>query len=148
MNDVRPRFHLAFPVDDLDAARQFYVGVLECGVGRESSHWIDFDFFGHQVVAHLCVEEGEMKNSEVDGDEVPVRHFGVILEWGDWHVLKDRLETAKMNFVIEPRIRFAGEVGEQATMFVKDPSGNALEFKSFRDESQVFANDLPIHSQE
>ena len=146
MSDFRPRFHLAFPVDDLDAARQFYVGVLECGVGRESSHWIDFDFYGHQIVAHLCVEEGETKNSEVDGDEVPVRHFGVILEWRDWHALEDRLETAGVEFIINPRIRFAGEVGEQATMFVRDPSGNALEFKSFRDETQVFANDLPVRS--
>ena len=139
-------FHYAFKVRDLDETRYFYSNVIGCTEGRSSATWIDFDFFGHQIVAHLCVEESETKTSEVDGDEVPVRHFGVILEWGDWHALRDRLETARMDFLIEPGIRFAGEVGEQATMFVKDPSGNALEFKSFRDETQVFANDLPIHS--
>jgi len=146
VSDARPRFHLAFPVDDLDVAKQFYVGVLECSVGRESSHWVDFDFYGHQIVAHLCVEESRTKNSEVDGDEVPVRHFGVILDWCDWHELRDRLESAAVPFIIAPKIRFVGEAGEQATMFFKDPSGNALEFKAFRDDGQVFANDPPAGS--
>ena len=146
MSNVRPRFHLAFPVNDLDAAKQFYAGVLGCSKGRESSHWVDFNFYGHQIVAHLCVEESTTKNSEVDGDEVPVRHFGVTLEWGDWQVLRDRLENARAHFIIAPKIRFVGEAGEQATMFIRDPSGNALEFKSFRDDAQVFANESAARS--
>ncbi|MGI9264821.1 MAG: VOC family protein [Gammaproteobacteria bacterium] len=137
----RPRFHLAFPVNDLDKSRRFYVDVLGCGVGRESSHWVDFNFFGHQVVAHLCAEDEVVRKSDVDGDAVPVRHFGVILEWAEWHRLRERLEAASLDFVIPPRIRFAGQAGEQATMFISDPSGNALEFKSFKDETQVFARD-------
>jgi len=135
-----PRFHLAFPVADLPAARQFYADVLGCRVGRESTGWIDFDFFGHQITAHLSPEETRLVAANpVDGDQVPVRHFGVILEWEAWHKLAERFERSQVPFVIAPHIRFKGEVGEQATMFVRDPSGNALEFKSFKDMSRVFA---------
>jgi len=135
-----PRFHLAFPVADLPAARQFYTEVLGCRVGRESTSWIDFDFFGHQITAHLSPEETKLVAANpVDGDQVPVRHFGVILEWEAWHQLAEQLKRFQVPFVIAPHIRFKGEVGEQATMFVRDPSGNALEFKSFKDMSRVFA---------
>lgn len=135
-----PPFHLAFPVHDLAAARAFYGGLLGCPEGRSSDHWVDFDFHGHQVVAHLAPEEtGRARANQVDGKEVPVRHFGVILEWEAWHALAERLRAAGVRFVIEPGIRFAGQVGEQATMFLLDPSGNALEFKTFRDMSRVFA---------
>jgi len=146
LKTTRSRFHLAFPVDNLDAARRFYIDVLGCGLGRESSHWVDFDFFDHQIVAHLCVEEDITRSSKVDGDAVPVRHFGVILEWTEWQKLRERLEAADVKFIIAPRIRFAGQAGEQATMFISDPSGNALEFKSFRDETQVFSSDTPAKS--
>lgn len=141
MMEHRPRFHLAFPVDDLQAARRFYTEVLGCGLGREADHWVDFDFFGHQVVAHLSGEDATAATSEVDGDEVSVRHFGAILEWDQWHRLAQRLEEAGVSFVIRPRIRFKGQAGEQATMFLLDPAGNALEFKSFRDDRMVFARD-------
>jgi extradiol dioxygenase family protein len=135
-----PRFHLAFPVTDLHLTRQFYVEVLGCRVGRESTSWIDFNFFDHQITAHLSPEETRsVAANPVDGDQVPVRHFGVILEWEAWHELAEQLERAKVPFVISPHIRFQGEVGEQATMFVRDPSGNALEFKSFKDMGRVFA---------
>jgi extradiol dioxygenase family protein len=133
-------FHLAFPVNDLAAAREFYGGLLGCAEGRSSEQWIDFDFHGHQVVAHLAPEElGKSATNPVDGHAVPVRHFGVVLEWQAWHDLADRLRAAGVNFLIEPGIRFVGQVGEQATMFFLDPSGNAIEFKSFRDPSQMFA---------
>lgn len=136
-----PPFHLAFPVADLDQTRQFYVDLLGCSVGRESDRWIDFNFYGHQITAHLQPEETTaVRASEVDGKAVPVRHFGAILEWDSWHSLAEQLKDAGIDFVIEPHVRFPGEVGEQATMFLKDPSGNALEFKSFRDMSQVFAH--------
>lgn len=138
---MRPRFHLAFPVHDLEAARGFYAGLLGCDVGRESSRWIDFDFHGHQITAHLADAGGEPAASEVDGDRVPVRHFGVILEREPWEALARRLEQAGTAFLIEPRVRFRGRPGEQRTMFVKDPSGNALEFKSFADEAAIFAHD-------
>ncbi len=135
-----PPFHLAFPVHDLAAARAFYGGLLGCAEGRSSEHWVDFDFHGHQVVAHLTPEEtGLARANQVDGKAVPVRHFGVILEWEAWHALAERLRAAGVRFTIEPGIRFAGEVGEQATMFLLDPSGNALEFKTFRDMSRIFA---------
>lgn len=138
-SSLRP-FHLAFPVHDLEVARQFYVGLLGCGEGRSSDAWIDFDFYGHQVVAHLAPEEcGATKTSAVDGHGVPVRHFGVVLTMEDWETLAKRLQTAGTKFVIEPYIRFKGEVGEQATMFFKDPSGNSLEFKAFKDLSSLFA---------
>lgn len=133
-------FHLAFPVHDLAATREFYATVLGCGIGRESDRWIDFDFYGHQVVAQLvdAPQAGEPTNP-VDGRQVPVRHFGAILDWDDWEALAARLTDRGTDFVIEPYIRFKGEVGEQATMFLTDPSGNALEFKSFKDPSQIFA---------
>lgn len=135
-----PPFHLAFPVDDLEAARRFYVGLLGCGEGRSSAQWIDFDFYGHQIVAHLAPEElGRTASNQVDGHAVPVRHFGVVLEWQAWHALAERLRAEGVAFIIEPGIRFVGQVGEQATMFFLDPAGNALEFKSFRDPAQMFA---------
>jgi len=138
MNAIAP-FHLAFPVDDLSAARAFYGGVLGCPEGRSSSEWIDFNLFGHQIVAHLSPRGAADHHNPVDGHEVPVPHFGVVLAWDDFHTLAQRLRERGMQFVIEPYIRFAGQVGEQATMFFRDPAGNALEFKSFRDLSQLFA---------
>jgi extradiol dioxygenase family protein len=132
-------FHLAFPVHDLAATRQFYVEVLGCGVGRSSDRWIDFDLHGHQVVAHLSTEPPGKAANPVDGHGVPVPHFGVVLEWEAWHAFAERLRRHGVTFVIEPYIRFAGKPGEQATMFLLDPSGNALEFKSFKDPSQLFA---------
>lgn len=135
-----PPFHLAFPVADLGATEKFYAGLLGCPIGRRAEKWIDFDFFGHQISAHLRPEEtGLAKRNEVDGDQVPVRHFGAILAWNDWQELAARLTKAGTDFIIEPHIRFQGQVGEQATMFFLDPAGNALEFKSFKDMSQVFA---------
>lgn len=132
-------FHLAAPIRDKEEARDFYTNVLGCTVGRESDHWIDFDFFGHQVSFHVCQEAENLATNEVDGKSVPVRHFGAILPWADWQGLRDRLVEAGTDFVIEPYIRFKGETGEQATMFFYDPSGNALEFKSFKDPSQLYA---------
>lgn len=133
-------FHLAFPVKNLDEARRFYTEVLGCTTGRSSDQWVDFNFFGHQVVAHLKPEEiGFQETNEVDGDQVPVRHFGVILEWNEWEQLAGRLKETGIQFIIEPHVRFKGEVGEQATMFFLDPSGNALEFKAFKDNNQIFA---------
>ncbi len=133
-------FHLAFPVADLEAARRFYGGLLGCPEGRSSSEWIDFDFYGHQVVAHLSpAEVGHRATSGVDGHQVPVRHFGVVLTMPQWQALADRLQQEGMKFVIEPHIRFKGEAGEQATMFFLDPSGNALEFKAFADMQSLFA---------
>ncbi len=140
MSTTRPRFHLAFPVHDLEQARGFYAGLLGCGTGRESEHWIDFDFYGHQIVAHLDSDSATaVARSTVDGDAVPVRHFGVILDLDTWHTLADRLRGAEVRFLIEPRVRFRGQPGEQATMFFLDPSGNALEIKAFADDAQVFA---------
>lgn len=136
----RPRFHLAFPVNDLAQARAFYTGILGCAEGRSSTDWVDFDFFGHQIVAHLSPNEvGHKAHNLVDGDEVPVRHFGAILSMSDWRALAERLKQQKARFIIAPDIRFEGEPGEQATFFVADPSGNALEFKAFDDESRIFA---------
>lgn len=137
---AQPSFHLAFPVDDLAKARAFYGGLLGCPEGRSSPEWIDFNFYGHQIVAHLAPGEvGHRSTSAVDGDNVPVRHFGAILAMEEWQSLADKLIKAGTKFVIEPHIRFKGQVGEQATMFFLDPCGNALEFKSFQDMSQVFA---------
>jgi hypothetical protein len=133
-------FHLAFPVDSLANARAFYGGLLGCAEGRSSDEWVDFNFFGHQLVAHVSpAEVGHRSTSPVDGEDVPVRHFGVILSMSDWQALADKLRAADTRFVIEPQIRFKGQVGEQATMFFMDPCGNALEFKAFDDESQIFA---------
>jgi extradiol dioxygenase family protein len=136
----RPRFHLAFPVRDLSEARGFYGTLLGCEEGRSSDEWIDFDFFGHQIVAHLSPNEvGHKAHNFVDGDAVPVRHFGVILQMREWRSLAEKLKREKVSFTIAPEIRFAGLPGEQATFFILDPSGNALEFKAFDDESRIFA---------
>jgi uncharacterized protein len=132
-------FHLAIPVHDLAAARSFYGSLFGCPEGRSSHEWVDFDFFGHQLVAHLDPTRRPLHRNEVDGEDVPVPHFGVVLPWDAWHVLVDRLRTAGARFEIEPGVRFAGQVGEQATMFLFDTSGNALEFKAFRDPSRLFA---------
>ena len=135
-----PRFHLAFPVRDLTEARDFYGKLLGCPEGRSSADWIDFDFYGHQIVAHLAPDEvGHKTTSAVDGEQVPVRHFGAILKPADWTALAERLKAAGTAFVIEPHTRFPGEAGEQSTMFFLDPSGNALEFKAFADDAMVFA---------
>ena len=133
-------FHLALPVHDLDAAREFYGGVLECEEGRSSTRWIDFNLYGHQIVMHLAENGAGVKTTNhVDADHVPVPHFGIVLPMEAWTALADKLKSKGVQFVIEPKIRFAGEAGEQATMFFLDPSGNALEFKGFNDLSQVFA---------
>jgi extradiol dioxygenase family protein len=135
---MRP-FHLAFPVDDLDAAEKFYRDVIGCSTGRRSDKWIDFDLWGHQVVAHLVDDASVVQRNEVDGDQVPAFHFGVVLGMDDWKALVARLEEHDAEFIVEPRVRFEGEPGEQATFFVKDPAGNALEFKAFKDLGQLFA---------
>lgn len=135
-------FHLAIPVHDLSAARAFYGELFGCPEGRSDREWVDFDFFGHQLVAHLDPARQALTaahHNQVDGKDVPVPHFGIVLEWGAWHGLARRLGDAGVRFVIEPGIRFAGQVGEQATFFLYDPSGNALEFKAFRDPSRLFA---------
>lgn len=137
---VSQPFHLAFPVHDLQAARAFYGGLLGCPEGRSSEAWIDFDLYGHQIVAHLAPDEcGHRSTSAVDGDDVPVRHFGVVLGMAQWEAMAETLRAAGTRFVIEPHVRFKGQVGEQATMFFLDPSGNALEFKAFADPSRLFA---------
>jgi len=138
MPSIAP-FHLAFPVHDLRAARGFYGGLLGCPEGRSSHEWIDFDLFGHQIVAHLSPQQGADHHNPVDGHDVPVPHFGVVLDWNDFQALAARLKAGGLHFVIEPCVRFAGQVGEQATMFFRDPSGNALEFKAFKDRNQLFA---------
>jgi len=138
-----PPFHLAIPVYDLAAARAFYGDLLGCAEGRSSDRWVDFDLYGHQLVAHLVENPGlpdpDAGENPVDGHDVPVPHFGAVLAWDAWHALAERLRAAGTRFVIEPYVRFAGETGEQATMFLRDPSGNALEFKSFKDPAQLFA---------
>ncbi len=134
------RFHLAFPVRDLAEARAFYGELLGCPEGRSSDEWVDFDFFGHQIVAHLSADEAATQaHNSVDGEEVPVRHFGVILSLDAWHELADKLKRANVRFIIAPQVRFQGQAGEQATFFFTDPSGNALEFKAFADEKMIFA---------
>jgi extradiol dioxygenase family protein len=133
-------FHLAFPVKNLDEARAFYGGVLECEEGRSSSLWIDFNLFGHQIVTHLAPDEaGVRATNDVDADHVPIPHFGIVLPMDEWRAFAEKLKSKNVEFIIEPKIRFAGETGEQATMFFLDPSGNALEFKGFNDFSQIFA---------
>ena len=133
-------FHLAFPVKDLKSSREFYAEILGCEEGRSSDEWIDFNLFGHQIVAHLAPEAAGVRHrNEVDADHVPVPHFGVVLPMDEFKTLAEKLKSKNVEFVIEPKIRFAGEVGEQATMFFLDPSGNALEFKAFADFSLVFA---------
>jgi len=133
-------FHLAFPVKNIESTKFFYKEVLGCEIGREDKKWVDFNFFGHQLSAHLKPDElKKTKENPVDGKSVPVRHFGVILPWEKWESLSKKLIKINTEFIIEPYVRFEGEVGEQATMFFLDPSGNALEFKSFKDSSQIFA---------
>lgn len=137
---AQPLFHLAFPVDDLTAARAFYGELLGCPEGRSSERWIDFDLRGHQIVAHLAADAVQARASNaVDGEDVPVPHFGLMLDMDDWRQLADRLQAAGTDFVIAPTVRFAGEPGEQATMFLLDPAGNALEFKAMADPAKLFA---------
>ena len=134
----RSPFHLAFPVTDLESTRHFYRDVLGCRVGRQSERWIDFDFRGHQISAHLVDQYPAVATNEVDGRQVPVAHFGLVLEWERWQQLAQSLHEQNVEFLIEPHVRFRGEVGEQATLFIADPSGNGLEFKAFRDPDEVF----------
>ena len=135
-----PPFHIAFPVDDLAAARDFYGRLLGCPEGRSADHWVDFDLHGHQIVAHLAPEAVPARaTNPVDGDEVPVPHFGLVLPMRDWQALAERLAGAGVQFVIPPTVRFAGQPGEQATMFLLDPAGNALEFKAMADPAKLFA---------
>ena len=137
--ELRP-FHLAFPVDDLPGARSFYGGTLGCTEGRSSESWIDFNFFGHQIVTHIAERnDAQLATNPVDEEDVPIPHFGVVLTMAQWQKLADRLKANNIEFVIEPTIRFKGQVGEQATMFFRDPSGNALEFKAFARDDQLFA---------
>lgn len=138
-NHLAP-FHLAFPVDDLDAARRFYGDLMGCEEGRSSDEWIDFNFHGHQIVAHLSpARNSDAVTNHVDGHGVPVPHFGLVLPMDDWQILAEKLCAAGTEFVIEPTVRFLGKPGEQATMFLRDPAGNALEFKAFADPAQLFA---------
>ena len=135
-------FHLALPVNDLSAARGFYADLLGCRIGRTAERWIDFNFFGHQLSVHLVEDQqADAATNAVDGEKVPARHFGVVLNLANWTQLKQRLEGAGVQFLIEPQTRFEGEAGEQATMFLCDPSGNALEFKAFRDLGRLFQSD-------
>lgn len=138
-------FHLAIPVSDIDQARKFYGELLDCREGRSDTHWVDFDFFGHQLVVHRVAPGNasqspptELNTNPVDGHDVPIPHFGVVLQWEDWHALATKLKASDISFVIEPYIRFQGKVGEQATLFFLDPFGNALEFKSFRNPDDLF----------
>ena len=137
---MRP-FHLAFPVDNLEVTREFYTKILGCNEGRSSDRWIDFDMYGHQVVAHLVDELDQVTTNAVDGNDVPSSHFGVILETEQWNQLADQLVNLGMEFIIEPHTRFKGEAGEQSTMFFLDPCGNALEFKAFKSDDMIFAKD-------
>ena len=137
-----PPFHLAFPVEDLAAARAFYGGLLGCPEGRSAEEWVDFDLYGHQIVAHLVPGAPPKRASNpVDGEDVPVPHFGLVLPMPDWKILAERLEAAGVDFIIPPTIRFEGRPGEQATMFLRDPAGNALEFKAMADPEKLFAKD-------
>ena len=131
-------FHLAMPVRDLESTRLFYGGIMGCREGRSAPTWVDYDFFGHQLSFHVLPKPGITGRNPVDGDAVPIPHFGVVLDWEEWHRLRDSLIEGQVTFDIAPTIRFRGEVGEQATMFFRDPSGNALEFKSFKDPKRIF----------
>jgi len=131
-------FHLAFRVDDIESTRGFYAGLLGCGQGREAANWIDFDFFGHQISAHLGPRPADVLMTEVDGKKVPLSHFGAVLPWGEWEAVAARVEGAGRAFVVPPQVRFQGQPAEQGTFFVSDPSGNVLEFKTFRDEAAMF----------
>ena len=138
MSAIRP-FHLAIPVHDLEVAREFYGDILGCSTGRESENWIDFNFFGHQLVTHLDKNMNISDSTNtVDGNRVPVPHFGIILKKKDWGTLAKKLSAANVDFIVEPRTRFKDNTGEQSTMFIKDPSGNALEFKSFQEDGHIF----------
>jgi extradiol dioxygenase family protein len=139
MSELRP-FHLAIPVNDLKETRNFYTTVLGCKEGRSSNHWVDLDFFGHQLVLHMADKQQEQHSNPVDGHDVPVPHFGVVLTPDDWETLAERLKQHKVKFIIEPYTRFKGEPGEQSTLFFLDPSGNALEFKAFQNLNQLFAH--------
>jgi extradiol dioxygenase family protein len=138
-SESMPPFHLAFPVTDLQKTRAFFEGVIGCRIGRTSERWIDFDFFGHQVTAHLVEQMPDVATNPVDGKQVPSTHFGAVLHWDRWHQLRDHFQQQGFEFLIGPYIRFEGEPGEQATMFILDPSGNGLEFKSFKRPEQLFA---------
>ncbi len=134
-----PPFHLAFPVDDLAAARRFYGGLLGCPEGRSAEEWVDFDLYGHQIVAHLAPTQVRLRSTNpVDGEDVPVPHFGIVLSMDEWKRLAESLQAAGVTFVIPPTVRFAGQPGEQATMFFLDPAGNALEFKAMADPEKLF----------
>lgn len=134
-------FHLAFPVKSIEETRQFYVDLLGCTIGRSAERWIDFDFWGHQLSAHLTENgDSEAPTNHVDGKNVPVKHFGAILEMDEWETLAEKLKANNIDFIIEPYVRFKGETGEQATMFFLDPSGNAIEFKAFKNFDQIFAS--------
>jgi len=137
-NKLRP-FHLAFPVTDLEEARKWYINILGCSLGRESEKWIDFNMFGHQIVAHLVDDNDNVSLNIVDGDNVPSRHFGVILNPDDWKILVKRLDSKGVDYLINPHTRFKGLLGEQSTLFITDPSGNALEFKSFASDDSIFS---------
>lgn len=144
MSDITPKvtpFHLAFPIRDIEETREFYQNVLGCKIGRHTDQWIDFDLYGHQLSAHVRPEllKKQQGAGEVDGHAVPIPHFGVVLTWEQWHDLKNRLDQSdNVNYLVEPQIRFKGKPGEQATLFIEDPSGNALEFKAFKDMSRLF----------
>lgn len=138
MSQLTP-FHLAIPVHNLEACRKFYGEILGCEEGRSDAHWVDFNFYGHQLVIHYSPEKPQLHYNDVDAHAVPVPHFGVVLEWQDWEALAERLKAHGQEFVIEPYVRFKGKAGEQATMFLHDPAGNALEFKAFKDMGQLFA---------
>lgn len=131
-------FHLAIPVLDLGAAKDFYINILGCSKGRSSAKWIDFNFYGHQLVCHEVKQSINKNMNDVDGNNIPVPHFGIILDWREFHSLSTDLQSKNINFIIEPTIRFKGKVGEQAIMFLKDPSDNAIEFKSFKNNDEVF----------
>tara|TARA_B110000438_G_C15786758_1_gene638776 strand:+ start:465 stop:890 length:426 start_codon:yes stop_codon:yes gene_type:complete len=140
MNNSFPPFHLAFPVKNLLETKFFYTNYLGCSVGRTSNKWIDFNFYGHQITAHLSPSSCDViNNNKVDGQSVPVRHFGLIMDWDDWHIAKDKLIKNKAQFIIEPYIRFKNKSGEQATLFIVDPSFNGIELKSFKDNNMIFA---------
>lgn len=137
--EITPRFHLAFPVRDLKEARTFYIDILGCTSGRESNLWIDYNFYGHQIVTHLSPEDCQpVHTNAVDGNQIPSRHFGVILPWAEWETLARRLESIKVSFLIKPKIRFKNKSGEQGTFFIQDPSGNVLEFKTFKTDEEIF----------
>tara|TARA_B100000427_G_C15200395_1_gene460035 strand:- start:140 stop:565 length:426 start_codon:yes stop_codon:yes gene_type:complete len=138
---LRP-FHLAFPIYDLNEAKIWYTKYLDCKIGRESSKWIDFNFYGHQISAHLVPKkENNIITNEVDQKNIPVRHFGIILEWEQWQELSSKLIKLNIEFIVKPYLRFKGKIGEQATMFIKDPSDNCIEFKSFKNDNYIFTSD-------